>query len=81
MSPERYEQQVVSKGGRVDFVFEDDRPFAECHASTLVEMGDGMLLCAWFGGTEEKDPNVSIWKASFSGDTWSSCTVAAIVAE
>jgi len=81
MSPERYEQHVLAKGGRVDFVFEDDRPFAECHASTLVEMGDGTLVCAWFGGTEEKDPDVGIWKATFSADAWSPCSRAAKVTE
>ena len=70
-SPEAFERIVKSAGGRVDFVFADERPFKECHASTLVEAGDGALLCAWFGGDEEKADNVAIWLARYENDTWS----------
>ncbi|MCP4645640.1 MAG: exo-alpha-sialidase [bacterium] len=66
-----YEEKVLSAGGRVDFVFGDDRPFAQCHASTIVQGADGSLLCAWFGGTEEKNPDVSIWVSRFDGTAWS----------
>ena len=44
-----------------DYVFGDQRPFAQCHASTLVRLADGQFLVAWFGGTEEKNPDVGIW--------------------
>ena len=81
MNPEAFEKRVVEAGGRVDFVFEDDRPFAECHASTVVETGEGTLSCAWFGGTEEKDPDVGIWLAHFADGQWSRCTAAAKVKE
>ena len=40
----------------------EGRPTPECHASTLVETGDG-ILAAWFGGTEEKNEDVGIWTA------------------
>ena len=66
-SPEAFQKQVEAAGGRVDFVFGDDRPFAQCHASTMAQAGDGTLLCAWFGGTREKDPDVSIWLSRFAG--------------
>ena len=66
-----FEACVARAGGRVDFVFGDERPFAECHASTIVQTADGSLLCAWFGGTEEKDPDVSIWISRFDGEGWS----------
>lgn len=66
-----YKAVVIEDGGRVDFVFGDDRPFAECHASTVVEAPDGSLLCAWFGGTREKDPDVSVWISRFNGTSWS----------
>lgn len=67
-----FQQSVERCGGRVDFVFGDDRPFAQCHASTLVEAADGTLLCAWFGGTKEKHPDVAIWYARYSDGHWSS---------
>lgn len=52
-----------------EFIY-DVAPFAECHASTLVETSDG-LLAAWFGGTEEKDPDVGIWTARRDEKGWS----------
>jgi predicted neuraminidase len=44
-----------------DFVFGDDRDFAQAHASTLVRTNDGNFLVAWFGGTHEKHDDVGIW--------------------
>ncbi|NUM53321.1 MAG: exo-alpha-sialidase [Candidatus Hydrogenedentes bacterium] len=69
-SPGEFLRTVEAAGGRVDFVFADERPFKECHASTLVEAGDGALLCAWFGGDKEKADNVAIWMSRFKNKTW-----------
>ena len=63
-------EMVQQAGGRVDFVFDDERPFRSCHASTVVEAEDGSLVCAWFGGTAEKDPDVGIWMSRFTGGAW-----------
>jgi predicted neuraminidase len=79
MAPDRFQQQVESKGGRVDFVFGDDRPFPECHASTIVQADNGDLVCAWFGGAKEKNPDVGIWMARFSNGAWSNPALAAKV--
>jgi predicted neuraminidase len=70
-SAEVYTARVTGQKGRVDHVFGDDRPFAQCHASTVVQTADGTLLCAWFGGTEEKNPDVSVWISRFDGTSWS----------
>jgi predicted neuraminidase len=54
-----------------EYVFGDDRPFAQCHASTLVHLDDGQFLVAWFGGTEEKNPDVGIWMSKGVPGKWS----------
>lgn len=38
----------------------DDKPTPQCHASTLAEAADGLIV-AWFGGKHEKNPDVGIW--------------------
>ncbi|MDK3158207.1 exo-alpha-sialidase [Kamptonema cortianum] len=47
-----------------------DRPFA--HASTLIDMGDAGLICAWMGGAYETAPDVSLLYARLrpGSDTW-----------
>ena len=71
MSMAAYQEEIGSDSGRVDFVFGDDRPFAQCHASSVVQTSDGALLCAWFGGTEENNPDVGVWISRFDGAAWS----------
>ncbi|MEI7025570.1 sialidase family protein [Paenibacillus sp. y28] len=46
-----------------EFLFEEDRPFLSCHASTLELLPNGEVIAAWFGGTKEKAPDVAIWIA------------------
>lgn len=55
-----------------DFVFGDDRPFAQCHASTVLRADDGKFLVAWFGGTREKHDDVGIWLSRGEPGNWSS---------
>lgn len=38
-------------------------PTAMCHASTLLLLDDGRVLCAWFGGSREGEPDVDIYMA------------------
>lgn len=54
------------------FIFEEDRPFRSCHASTLVRTRRGTLLAAWFGGTREKHPDVAIWLSRQENGRWQS---------
>ena len=54
-----------------ELIFEK-APFEQCHASTILELPDGKLLAAWFGGKHERDPSVEIWMSSKpKGGTWS----------
>ena len=52
-----------------EFIY-DRAPFPSCHASTLVETKSG-LMAAWFGGTDEGHPDVTIWIARHDGKNWS----------
>jgi len=63
--PQAKEAAVTASSG---FVFER-APFASAHASTIVETRSG-LLAAWFGGSDEGEPDVSIWTARHDGERW-----------
>lgn len=60
------------------YLFEDDRPFPSCHASTLIVLPNGEILSAYFAGTKEKDSDVGIWhsRRSIEG-VWSKPVVLA----
>lgn len=60
---------------RIEHVFGDLRPFAQCHAPTLLSREDGSVLVAWFGGTREGHRNVSIWSASRAPATGDECGI------
>lgn len=45
--------------------------FPSSHASTVIELRDGTILSAWFGGTAEGKPDVAIWSARRDGRGWS----------
>jgi predicted neuraminidase len=47
-----------------------NRPTPSCHASTIAETPEG-LVAAWFAGTDEKDPDVTIRVARFEDGHWS----------
>ena len=52
-----------------EFVYES-APFPSCHATTLVETKSG-VRAAWFGGTAEGKPDVSIWTSQLVDGHWS----------
>lgn len=51
-----------------DFIYEE-APFPSAHASTIVETAAG-LVAAWFGGTEEGNPDVGIWLSRHDDPGW-----------
>lgn len=48
----------------------DDKPTPQCHASTIAETTSG-LVTAWFGGTNEGNPDVGIWISMYQNKKWS----------
>lgn len=57
----------------VEFV-SDQMPTPSCHASTIVELANGELLAAWFGGTREGADDVAIWLSRRGANGWSQPT-------
>ncbi len=51
-----------------EYIYES-APFPSCHASTIVETPTG-LVSAWFGGTDEKEPDVGIWLSRLVVGKW-----------
>lgn len=55
-----------------EFVFTNS-PTRDCHASSLLELENGDLLCTWFGGSREGAPDVKVWLARKpKGGQWQS---------
>lgn len=52
-------------------------PFDQCHASTLVEIDEGRLMAAWFGGSHEGSKDVRIWMSINERGKWTSPVVIA----
>ena len=48
----------------------EEKGFDSSHASTLVQMKDGNILAAWFGGSWEKGSDVAIWIARRINGIW-----------
>ncbi|WP_229668730.1 sialidase family protein [Edaphobacter acidisoli] len=54
------------------FIFEPgSTSFPSSHASTIVELKNGDLMAAWFGGTHERAPDVAIWSSRNVHGVWS----------
>lgn len=54
-----------------EFIYEK-APYPSCHASTIVEASNGDLIASWFGGTAERNPDVTIWvsRKPKNSDKW-----------
>jgi alpha-L-rhamnosidase len=51
-----------------EFIY-DSASFPQCHASTIAETPDGLVV-AWFGGTKERNPDVEIWFSRLVNNRW-----------
>ncbi|WP_407972476.1 exo-alpha-sialidase [Burkholderia pyrrocinia] len=74
------EQATTMPGGLHHPIGDDARTDAylptttvQNHAANLIELANGDLLCAWFGGTQEGIPDISIYLARLDAGskTWS----------
>ncbi|WP_242139574.1 sialidase family protein [Sphingomonas sp. TREG-RG-20F-R18-01] len=45
-------------------------PYPQAHASTIIQLTDGTLAAAWFGGSGESRPDVTIWFARRGPAGW-----------
>lgn len=69
-----FSQNELSYGKKIkfqnsEFVY-DSASFRSCHASTLVETSEGIMV-SWFGGTAEGRPDVCIYVSQKQGGIWS----------
>ena len=51
-------------------IFPEKKFFAQCHASTVLKVGE-RLICAWFAGTKESNDDVEIYLSVNDGEGWS----------
>ncbi|MEK7718076.1 MAG: sialidase family protein [Bacteroidota bacterium] len=70
-----YAAGIKAKILTAEFIYEK-APFPSCHASTIVETKEG-FLAAWFGGTDESNPDVCIYTSSCIKGKWSTPVMAA----
>ncbi len=63
-----------------EHIFGDERPFPQCHASSLVQLSNDRYLAVWFGGTREGHEDTAIWSSMRSEEAWSPPVMVAKVA-
>ncbi len=64
-------EEITAQTLSQEFIFsEENKPTPSCHASTLCKF-KGKIYTAWFGGTGESKPAVTIWLSSHDGTSWS----------
>lgn len=64
-----------------EHVFGDDRPFDQCHASTISSLGDDTYMLAWFAGSHEKHDDVGIWTTQGKPGNWAEPKMTAKIRE
>ncbi|MAU08315.1 MAG: hypothetical protein CL607_00720 [Anaerolineaceae bacterium] len=66
-----YTNYLRSRRSVDEAIFEQDKYFPECHATTLVQLPNGDVVCAWFGGSREGNDDVNIWLSIRHEEKWS----------
>ncbi len=62
---------------RSNLIFVNKKEYPYSHASTIVELPSGDLMCAWYSGTAEKAKDVAIYSSVFlkEKNVWTSPTL------
>jgi predicted neuraminidase len=55
---------------RSGFVFEPTPELPSSHASTVYEMPDGIIMCAWYAGSAEANPDVNVYGSRLVDGKW-----------
>ena len=53
-----------------EMLFEEDKHFPVCHASTVLPLDNGDILCCYFAGEREGAEDVGIWLSRRIGGIW-----------
>ena len=61
---------MTEKRAKIEFLFEEEKFFPECHASSLICLDNGDILCVYFAGKHEKADDVGIRLSRKSRDGW-----------
>jgi predicted neuraminidase len=61
---------------RSEFIYDENAPTPQAHASTIVETPSG-LVASWFGGEYERHPQVKIWVSRHENGRWSDPVIVA----
>jgi predicted neuraminidase len=69
--PANYNFGQITLNKVIDELVFKSPPFAQCHASTIVEVAPGRCMVAAFGGTAEGNKDVCIWYSVSKNGKWS----------
>lgn len=54
-----------------EHIFESEKHFDQCHASTIEILPNGDVVAAWFAGSHEKASDVAVWMSKKTKGAWS----------
>jgi len=53
-----------------ELMFQPDSFFRQCHASCILPLQNGRILCVYFAGSHEKADDVGIWLSEYNAEKW-----------
>ncbi len=68
-----------AKHAEIERIFRAGQFFPSCHASTVLPLADGSVLCAYFAGLREHSDDMAIYLSRFHDGGWDKPTAVACV--